>query len=212
MYSEASYLEMNRILEAMKKLDPKSDQYGVLLGRYKALCAIHINLEKSNFEQEKAKADKAHRDLQYRNQIEKEQREMEFREKEFDYRKEKDVDDYNARVDFENNRVTLEQQKMDIEREKIEVEKERIKNERSKIDTDKAKVASDSVTSVAKTVGDIVQTSIKVTGAIATTEVGAKVLLVMARSVLSDEQKGNLVFSKVLGYIPKPNLFNFKVF
>lgn len=206
------YMETHRILDEMQKTNPLSEQYGILLGRYKSLCATRISLEKGFAETKKIEADIEYRDKEFEAKRIKDQVDAEFRDREFDWKVQKDADDYNAKVDCENNRVKLEQQRIDIEYEKIDLDKERIDIDRNKILNERAKIADDVITTLLKTAGDAIQTSMKVNAHLETYAIGAKVMLAFGKGILSDEQSGNLVYSKLIGMIPKPNMFNFKLF
>lgn len=203
--------EMDKILEAMSKTKPDDDKYIVLLNRYKALFAMTMALRKSEQEQTKQTDDINHRAKEFESKTAKEKADDDFRNRELDWKIQKDVDDYNAKVDIENNRVTLEKQRIDIEYEKLSIDEERNKIEREKIKADKIKNASDDAVNVIKTVSDTVQTFERVKGGILVTLIGAKVTMAMSKAILTDEAGGNLVFSKVFNYIPKPNPFNFKL-
>lgn len=203
--------EMDKILEAMSKTKPDDDKYIVLLNRYKALFAMTMSLRKSEQEQTKQADDINHRAKEFESKKAKEKADDEFRNRELDWKIQKDADDYNAKVDIENNRVTLEKQRIDIEYEKLSIDEERNKIEREKIKADKIKNASDDAVNVIKTVSDTVQTFERVKGGILVTLIGAKVTMAMSKAILTDEAGGNLVFSKVFNYIPKPNPFNFKL-
>lgn len=203
--------EMDKILEAMSNTKPDDEKYIVLLNRYKALFAMTMALRKSEQEQTKQADDINHRAKEFESKTAKEKADDDFRNRELDWKIQKDVDDYNAKVDIENNRVTLEKQRIDIEYEKLSIDEERNKIEREKIKADKIKNASDDAVNVIKTVSDTVQTFERVKGGILVTLIGAKVTMAMSKAILTDEAGGNLVFSKVFNYIPKPNPFNFKL-
>lgn len=203
--------EMDKILEAMSNTKPDDEKYVVLLNRYKGLFTMAMALRKSEQEQTKQADDINHRAKEFESKTAKEKADDDFRNRELDWKIQKDVDDYNAKVDIENNRVTLEKQRIDIEYEKLSIDEERNKIEREKIKADKIKNASDDAVNVIKTVSDTVQTFERVKGGILVTLIGAKVTMAMSKAILTDEAGGNLVFSKVFNYIPKPNPFNFKL-
>lgn len=219
------YMETHRVLDEMTQTNPLSEQYGVLLGRYRALCTIRVSLEKGFAEAKKIEADIEHRNKEFEAKKNKDLADAEFRDRDFDWKVQRDTDEFNAkidmenqkaifeqqRIDMENQRFAFEQQRINLEHEKIDVDKERNGIERNKILNERIKFANDDAATFLKTAGEVLQTSMRVSAHLMTYAMGAKVMLAFGKGILSDEQSGNLVYSKLIGMIPKPNMFNFKL-
>ena len=83
--------------------------------------------------------------------------------------------------------------------------------EKDKVKNDAIKIGSDGLTNTVKIAADVIQTSIKVVGALAGTAIGTKAMLAVAKGILSDEESGKLVYSKLFSLLKTPNPFGFKI-
>ena len=96
--------------------------------------------------------------------------------------------------DFKNSKENFEE----------ELAAEKAYNEAEKAKADLLKVEIGSAES-------LVSNIIKVGGGVFQSYVAGKCMLAVARGLLSDEESGKLVFSKVLGFIQKPSLWSFRI-
>lgn len=156
----------------------------------------------------KAEQDETFRSRELDHKIKQDALDEEFRQKEMDLR----IDESDEKTVIENNKIQMEQNRLDAEYAKIEVERERNSIEQEKIKTDKTKLVNEDIVQLIKSGSDILQTSMKIAGGVLVSRISAKVMLALAKSIVSEEEKGNLVYSKILGLIQKPNLWNMKLF
>ena len=212
--------ELSRILKTLESISPKAEEYGVLLGRYKTLCAIQMSARRNEADTNKRFDDEEFRNREFeakqtREKVEQElrrqdldfrinQAESEFKHKREEFARQCAMDD--VRTQVENEKIQLEQSRIDMEAERNSIEREKIKNER-------IKMANETGQTVIKTAGDIVTTAMKVSGTVLVTSLGIRYMQSIAKGILSDEEAGRLVNSKLFSMLKTPNIWSsFKLF
>ena len=212
--------ELSRILKTLESISPTSEQYGVLLGRYKTLCAVQMAARKNEADTNKRFEDEEFRNKEFEAKQTREKVEQELREKDLDFRiNQAECEMKHKREEFarqcamDDVRTQVEQSKIDLEAERIQTEKERNSIEREKIKNEQIKMANETGQTVIKTAGDIVQTGMKVSGTVLVTTLGIRYMQSIARGILSDEEAGRLVNSKLFSMLKTPNIWSsFKLF
>lgn len=214
---KAGYLEeWSRIRNALKTKEPKAEEYKILLARLMNVEKIIADLDKAWFAESmrlndfdlksrQNEQEEAHKQQEFEFKQDKEQFEEElkrkqleqeeaYRQKEFEFRMNKE------RFEEELKRKQLEQEEAYKQRQFEQEQKAAAEKMQNDIKIEAIKSAESVGTTVVKGCFGVAQSLI-----------AGKVMLAMAKGILSDEEGGKLVLSKILGLISKPNVWTIRV-
>lgn len=185
---KTGYLEeWSRIRNALKTKEPKAEEYKTLLLRLMNVEKIIADLDKAWFAES-------------------------MRLNEFDLKsRQHELEDAHSQAEFKfkQNKEQFEEELKRKQLEQEEAYKQRQFEQEQKAAAEK--MQNDIKIEAIKSAESVGTTVVKGCFGVAQSLIAGKVMLAMAKGILSDEEGNKLVLSKILGLISKPNVWTIRV-